>query len=64
MNEIFKRNTTGLPAIQQIDPFLEYADSVLQSNIVGKLLKFQQGRLVRWAGKRRGPARYTICRQP
>ena len=42
MNEIIKRNQTEV-SIAQDDPFLAYADSVAQSNIVGKLLKFSKG---------------------
>jgi hypothetical protein len=43
MNDIIKHNQAGLPSTQTANPFADYADSVLQRTISGKLLKFAKG---------------------
>ncbi|MBR0742106.1 hypothetical protein JQ581_34735 [Bradyrhizobium liaoningense] len=43
MNEISKREPTGVAAYGERDPFEVYADSIRPGYIVGKLLKFSKG---------------------
>jgi len=60
MNEITTRNTTAV-STQTGNPFAEYADSVLQRTITGKLLSTQASTLI---NSRHLASRATVSSSP